>query len=100
MGYVAPKVVVPKVVAPVVPATYYAGYHPYQYGYPYAAYPYYAGFHGLRRQNYDIRLVLSDIIWTFSKFAVSGHLTRHQTNIKFVNGATFRKYYFVLHGHL
>merc|ERR1712037_436910 len=45
--YVAPKVVVPKVVAPVVPATYYAGHHPYHYGYPYAAYPYFAGFHGL-----------------------------------------------------
>merc|ERR1712072_1446148 len=45
-----PKLVeVPKAVAPVVkytvPATFYAGYHPYHYTYPYAAYPYYTGLH-------------------------------------------------------
>merc|ERR1712020_695184 len=46
-----PKVVAPKVVAPIVqytvPATYHAGYYPYHYSYPYAAYPYYAGYAGL-----------------------------------------------------
>merc|ERR1712144_198821 len=46
-----PKVVAPKVVAPIVqytvPATYHAGYYPYHYTYPYAAYPYYAGYAGL-----------------------------------------------------
>merc|ERR1712228_935826 len=46
----APKMVeVPKAVAPIVkytvPATFYAGYHPYHYTYPYAAYPYYTGLH-------------------------------------------------------
>jgi len=45
-----PKLVeVPKAVAPVVkytvPATFYAGYHPYHHTYPYAAYPYYTGLH-------------------------------------------------------
>lgn len=46
-----PKFELPKAVAPVVqytvPATYFGGYHPYHYTYPYAAYPYYAGFAGL-----------------------------------------------------
>merc|ERR1712020_472823 len=46
-----PKVVAPKVVAPIVqysvPTTYHAGYYPYHYSYPYAAYPYYAGYAGL-----------------------------------------------------
>merc|ERR1711894_810870 len=47
---VAPAVapVAPKVVATYnLPATYYSGYQPLHYSYPYAAYPYYAGFHGL-----------------------------------------------------
>merc|ERR1712080_189256 len=46
-----PKVELPKAVAPIVqytvPATYHAGYYPYHYSYPYAAYPYYAGYAGL-----------------------------------------------------
>merc|ERR1739847_138891 len=46
-----PKVELPKAVSPIVqyavPSTYYAGYYPYHYSYPYAAYPYYAGYAGL-----------------------------------------------------
>merc|ERR1712064_241803 len=47
-----PKVELPKVAAPIVsytlPATYYAGYLPYHYAYPYAgAFPYYTGYTGL-----------------------------------------------------
>ena len=47
---VAPAVapVAPQVVATYnLPATLYSGYQPLHYSYPYAAYPYYAGFHGL-----------------------------------------------------
>merc|ERR1711993_81443 len=42
-----PAVVAPKVVQYTVPSAYYAGYHPYHYTYPYAAYPYWTGFTGL-----------------------------------------------------
>merc|ERR1712149_88668 len=46
-----PKVELLKAVSPIVqyavPSTYYAGYYPYSYSYPYAAYPYYAGYSGL-----------------------------------------------------
>merc|ERR1712001_23865 len=42
-----PAVVGPKVVQYTVPSAYYAGYHPYHYTYPYAAYPYWTGFTGL-----------------------------------------------------
>merc|ERR1711936_427968 len=47
---VAPAVapVAPQVVATYnLPATLYSGYQPFHYSYPYAAYPYYTGFHGL-----------------------------------------------------
>merc|ERR1711894_539694 len=47
---VAPAVapVAPQVVATYnLPATLYSGYQPLHYSYPYAAYPYYTGFHGL-----------------------------------------------------
>merc|ERR1712141_745218 len=42
-----PAVAAPKVVQYTVPSAYYAGYHPYHYTYPYAAYPYWTGFTGL-----------------------------------------------------
>merc|ERR1711894_562235 len=47
---VAPAVapVAPQVVATYnLPTIYYSGYQPFHYSYPYAAYPYYTGFHGL-----------------------------------------------------